>query len=114
LGMFVSVVNVFLQIASIVVGIIRGTYSITTGLGDIVSYINLDMTFVSLVILLSWWLSIDSRAKKGIYGGWMTIFVSDLQSLMNLLSFVFDLVMRIVSFVLDMIFYIIEAIPIAE
>ena len=114
LGMFVSVVNVFLQIASIVVGIIRGTYSLTTGLGDIVSYINLDMTFVSLVILLSWWLSIDSRAKKGIYGGWMTIFISDLQSLMNLLSFVFDIIMRIASFVVDTVFYIIEAIPIAE
>ena len=111
---FVNFLETVLSIASIVVGILRGTYGLATGFGDIIAYINIPMSAAMLFLVLVWLLSIDDRAKKKGFGGWFTIAYGDIQSLMNILSFIFTIIMTISNFVIDLVYKLIKMIPVIE
>ena len=110
---FTRVVNTYLQIASIVKGILDGTYSITTGVGSVWEFINIEnwMDFIPLIMLISWFASVDERARRQ-GGGWVQIFWGDIQIIISVISFIFDWSMRVISLVIDWIFKFLQALPI--
>jgi len=112
LNYFTRVVNLYIQIATIVKGILDGTYTITTGLGNVWVLINLEgwQDFIPIVLLISWFLSVDERAKKGV--SWTQIFWGDISTIIAVISFIFDWSMRVLNFVVDWVFKLINAIPI--
>jgi len=108
---FGRIVTLFLQIASIVKGILDGTYTVTTGLGNIWAMINLNdwVDVIPIFILVAWFCSIDSRAKT--HGGWMSVFWGDVQAIISVISFIFDMSMTIMNMVIDLIYKFIHIIP---
>jgi len=110
---FTRVINTYLQIASIVKGILDGTYSITTGVGSVWEFINIEnwMDFIPLIMLISWFTSVDERARRQ-GGGWVQIFWGDIQIIISVISFIFDWSMRVISLVVDWVFRFIQALPI--
>lgn len=54
-----------------------------------------------IFLAIAWFASIDGRAKQ-YGGGWTTIFLSDIQSIISILSFILDLAWRVVNTVIDL------------
>ena len=100
----------------IVKGILDGTYTITTGLGNIWKLINFEnwADIIPLLLFVSWLLSIDSRAKKARkYGvGWTEILARDIGTAINVLSFILHLFITIADWSIGLLLKIISAIPI--
>lgn len=53
-----------------------------------------------IILVVYWFDSLDKRAKQT-GGGWMSIFMSDIQSMISVFSFILDLAFRVVNFVID-------------
>lgn len=53
-----------------------------------------------VILTIYWFNSIDQRAKQT-GGGWMSIFMSDIQSMISVFSFIIDLSWRVMNFVID-------------
>jgi len=87
------------------VGIITGTSSYTTGFGDILSMFD-DLgtefwtNFIPLIMIIYWFDSVDKRAER-LGGGWMGIFMADINSIMSVMSFIMDLSWRVVNTIID-------------
>jgi hypothetical protein len=83
---FTRIISAFVDIFTIVVGILDGTYEITTGLGNLWTLFSVDdlVTVMPIFLVIAWMSSLDSRAKTQ---GFMNAFTSDLGFIFNLLSF---------------------------
>jgi hypothetical protein len=66
--------------------------------GQAISTINMLIASGAFFILLFvWWVdSIDKRAKQ-YGGGWMSFFMSDIQSIISVMSFIFDMAWRVIT-----------------
>jgi len=111
LDWFGRVVSTFLNIASIVKGILDGTHDVTTGLGNIWTFINLStwIDAVPILMLIAWFVSLDERGKRT--GNWMAVFMSDISTIIAVLSFIFNLAMQVINTVVDYVFRFFQAIP---
>jgi len=113
LDWFAKIVNAYIQIASTVKAILDGTASITTTWGNVWKYIELSKweDAIPYFILIAWLVSIDNRAKKtGM--GWMSVFMSDINNIISVLSFIYNLAFNVVNTVIDLVFKFLSAIPI--
>jgi len=100
------------QIFSIAQGIIDGTHSVTTGLGnlwDLFEFSTWGFDFLPIAGIISWFISLDNRRKAG--KSWTKEFVSDLVLVSQLMSFFIDITFRVITFTMDLIFKLLEAIP---
>jgi len=111
----INFINVYIQIATIVKGILDGTYTITTGLGNIWELMNVEGwdEAIPLFLFIAWMVSIDSRARRAKkYGvGWTEIFVRDVKVIMDVVSFILHLFTTIADWSIGLILKIISAIP---
>jgi len=104
-------ISFLIQLGTIVTAILNGTQ---TGIGSLIDIwemfqVNEWIDFIPIAIFISWVNAIDSRARK-MGGGWMSIFIGDLQMASWVISFMVDWMSRIVSFVIDRVFGIMNAI----
>lgn len=97
------VISTLIQIGDIVVGILNGTGAITTEIGNIWEWIKIDtwFSFIPIVMVIYWFNSIDQRAKQT-GGGWMSILMGDINSIISVISFIFDFAWRVISTVIDL------------
>ncbi len=103
-------------------GVLNGTYNGATGVANAMNWINQLLTtqgFVTealpLLLIIFWFGSVDDRAKKSRqFGGpgWTAIFMSDVQTIISVFSFIFDLAWKIVQFFVTLITGIIGDIPV--
>lgn len=109
---FGKTVTIFISIGTTVTGIIDGTGAVTTGLGDIWAMINIGgwIGIVPIAIVIAWMSSLDDRARK-MGGGWMGYFMSDIQSIISVLSFILDICWRVVTTAIDLGMRFISMLP---
>jgi len=111
----INFINVYIQIATIVKGILDGTYTITTGFGNIWELMNVEGwdEAIPLFLFIAWMVSIDGRARRAKkYGvGWTEIFVRDVKVIMDVVSFILHLFTTIADWSIGLILKIISAIP---
>ncbi|MBA7493564.1 hypothetical protein ES702_04123 [subsurface metagenome] len=115
LGMLLSVINTLIALGTIMADIITGVSDYTTGFGDLMAlFDNLGpefwLNFIPLILVIYWFDSIDKRSER--QGGWMQIFFGDLNSIMSVLSFAFDMVYKSLTLFMQGLFWVIDAIPI--
>jgi len=106
-------VDIYVQVASTVKAILDGTATITTVWGNIWQYIELSKweDAIPIFIFIAWLVSIDDRARKtGM--GWMYVFVSDINQMISILSFIYNMAFTIFNTVLDLVFKLLGAVPI--
>lgn len=58
--------------------------------------------FIFIFLIVAWFDSIDKRAKQ-YGGGWMSFFMSDINNMISVFSFIIDLAWRIVTTVIDLL-----------
>jgi len=113
LDWFSKMVNIYVQVASTVKAILDGTATITTVWGDVWKYIELSKweDAIPIFIFISWLVSIDERARKtGM--GWMSVFMSDINNIISVLSFIYNMAFMVFNTVLDLVFKLLGAVPI--
>jgi len=62
-------------------------------------------------MLISWWASIDDRARRT-GAGWMAVFLSDINAIISILSFIYSLTLGVINIVIDLVFRFLSAIPV--
>lgn len=101
---FGYVIDMFVRISTIVVDILSGAGDVATGFGNIFESFNIGELvvsgFIPLILIVAWFQSIDDRARR-LGGGWMSYFMSDIQSMISVFSFIIDLSWRIFGTVID-------------
>ncbi|MHA1215797.1 MAG: LamG-like jellyroll fold domain-containing protein [Candidatus Thorarchaeota archaeon] len=104
---FFGVNGLFATVASI----LNGTNTVIGGLVNVweLMSINTWIDAVPIFVTIAWFDSIDKRAKR-LGGGWMAIFIGDLQMISWVVSYMLDMSFRVINFVLDMVFRMINAI----
>lgn len=95
------VVTVILQIAGIVQSILDGTQTGIGALTNVWDLIDLEdwIDAVPLFMVLGWFVSIDNRGKRA--GNWVGVFWGDVNMIMAVFSFIFDMSLRVINLILD-------------
>lgn len=98
---FGRVVTVILQIATIVQAILDGTQTGIGALTDIWDLIDLEdwIDAVPLFMVIAWFVSIDNRGKRA--GNWIGVFWGDINMIMAVFSFIFDMSLRVINLIID-------------
>jgi hypothetical protein len=99
------VVTNFINIFTIVIKIINGTYTISTGLGNLWTMMNFQAwaDAVPIFSIVVWIDSIDKRARKA-GGGWFTFAWRDIQIVLDVMSFAIDIFMGIIDMFMNILF----------
>ena len=110
----IATATILVQLINLVVGILQGTSSAVTGLGDIWTKLNLTVALplIIVVVLVQWLLSLDERTKK--YGAiaWLKLAISEAQIFVGVFMGIAQFVINLfVEVILKIIFYIREMLP---
>jgi hypothetical protein len=113
LDWFSRVVNMFIRVATTVKDILDGTASIKTAWDNVWKYLELKkwQDAIPLFMLISWWASIDDRARRT-GAGWMAVFIGDINAIISILSFIYSLTLGVINLVIDLVFRFLSAIPV--
>jgi len=97
------------NIGNIVTGLFDGTGAIVWGAGNFWDYINFS-AWIDLVpvVLFIWW--VESIAKRGTTQGEATVFLGDMQTVMNVTSWFLSMFGLIINTVTDLAFRLLEVI----
>ncbi len=104
-------ISFILNMGGIVLSIIDGTSTQIAGLSDLWAMMNFStwVDFIPVISFVYWMDAVDKRARR-LGGGWMSIFIGDLQMISFVLSFFVDWMTRIIEFVIGRVQWLINAI----
>jgi len=109
-GWITRMITFLLNVATIVRGIIDGTYSITTGLGNVWEVIQINdwIDVLPTFIFISWVNSVDDRWRKG--QPFIGTIWGDIAIVIAITSFMVDNMFRLINFTMDLIFRLMNVI----
>ena len=106
---YTRMMSLVTDIGNIVTGLFDGTGAIVWGAGSFWDYINfsawIDIVPVALFI---WW--VESIAKRGTNQGEVSVFLGDMQTVMNVTSWFLSMFGLIINTVTDLAFRLLEVI----
>jgi len=104
------VATIVLLIISTVLGILDGTGSVTSGLGNIWTFFSVGdwIDFIPICIVISWLLSLDSRQKQT-GQSYVLIALNDIQIGYGLLSIITSVAWNTFNFVIDIVMRFMDA-----
>jgi len=100
---YTRMMSLVVQIGGIITGLIDGTGDVTSGLGDLWNYFDV-YTWIDIipVVLFIWW--VESIATRGERSGEITVFLGDMQTVMNVTSWFLSMFSMIINTVTDLAF----------
>jgi len=112
---FGGFVTFFLNLTGIVGRILNGTQTGIGALQDVWALMNFNAwatpSFIGLCLGLMWFFSLDDRYRQG-KGGWMEMFVRDIQTFINIITYLADLMIKIIDGFVAILFRIVESVPV--
>lgn len=100
---YTRMMSLVISISNIIQGLLDGTGTVTTGLGDIWAFISIS-TWIDIVpvFLFLWW--VDSITTRGERQGEITVFLGDMQTVLNVTSWFLSMFGLVINTVTDLAF----------
>ena len=106
---FTRIVSMLLTMWGHIMNLMQGIGTVTTGLGNVWDFIEIGtfLDFITLVLVLMWWTSIE---KRGATQGEIQVFINDAFTAVNILSYFMTMFGTVINIVVDYAFRLLEAI----
>jgi len=106
---YTRMVSLVIQIGEIITGLIDGTGDVTSGLGNLWNYFDV-YTWLDVIPLFFfiWW--VESIARRGRVQGEISVFLGDIQTVMNITSWFISMFSLVVNTMTDLAFRLMEVI----
>ena len=102
-------VSLLVSISNFITGLLDGTGTVTTGLGNVWTWIGLGSWIdIIPIFLFIWW--VESIHNRGETQGEVTVFFNDVQLVMNITSYFISMFTLIINTVTDLAFRLLEVI----